>query len=160
MWRKIVGGTLTWIGRVGGKFAKMDRLDQNDALPLRSTIQDAIKLYGEPLEIETNKSFPDSTEYTFSVSPFHECVIWEWNGLVHCIVYFPEYSYPDLDLKFMFETYGENLEWETVNQGLLYYRDDKLVRLWCSAMPPIGVATMEYWQAQESYSCEINETDD
>ena len=118
---------MIWIGRALGKLAKMDRLEQNDAIPLRSSIHDAIKLYGEPLEIETNESFPDSTEYTFRVSSFHECVIWEWNGLVHCIIYFPEFSYPDPDLKFMFETYGENRDWQTVNQGYLYYRDDKPV---------------------------------
>ena len=50
----------------------------------------------------------------------------------------------------MFETYGENQEWQTVNEGYLYYRDDNLVRLWCSAMPPIGVASMEYWEARGS----------
>ena len=152
MWRKIVGGTLIFIGRSMGKLAKMDRLDKIDTLPLLSTLDDAVALYGKPIAIENDADFPESTEYTFRLAPFHECVVWEWNGLIHCIIYFPEFSYPDPDLKFMFETYGENQEWVTINQGYLYFRKDRRVRLWCSAMPPIGVATIEYWDAKELHS--------
>ena len=158
MWRKVVGGMLNWIACTIGKLNKMDRLENNDAIPLGSTIEDASNLYGEPIAIEKSDSFPDSTEYTFRMSPFHECVIWEWNGLVHSIVYFAEVSYPDPDLKFMFETYSENHSWDTVNQGYLYCRDDRLVRIWCSAMPPIGVATMEFWDAKEAYTREKKHT--
>ena len=134
------------------KLVGAERLDRHDALPLGSSLHDAIALYGEPLETNQCDSLPDSTEHTFSVSPFHECVAWEWRDRIQCIVYFPAKSFPDPDLRFMFDNYGDGKEWRAATQGYLYFREDKQVRLWCSAMPPIGVATMEYWNAKEAYS--------
>ncbi|QEG21961.1 hypothetical protein MFFC18_18220 [Mariniblastus fucicola] len=132
-----------------------ERLDRHDALPLGSSLSDAIALYGDPFEVCKSDSLPESTEYTFDVSPFHGCVAWEWRGQIHCIVYFPEKSFPAPDLKFMCDNYGDGKNWTVATEGYLYFREDKLVRLWCSAMPPIGVATMEYWSAKEAYSSSI-----
>ena len=150
MWRKVVGGSLTWMGRALGKLAKLDRLENNVVIPLLCTLDDAIHCYGKPLAFERDSKFPDAMEYTFRVSPFHECVVWHWKGLIHAIVYFPEFSRPDPDLQFMFDTYGEDHGWDTINHGYLYFRKDRLVRLWCSALPPIGVATMEFWESKEA----------
>ena len=143
------------------KLIGAERLDRHDALPLGCSVDDAINLYGEPLDIAQDESLPDSTKYTFSVSWFHACFAWEWRGKIHCIVYLPEKSFPDPDLKFMFDNYGAGQGWNTVTQGYLYFRKDQRVRLWCSAMPPIGVATMEYWSEKESHakSLESKETD-
>ena len=151
MFRKIIGGTLIWIGRTMGKLDGSTRLASNDAVPLLSTIEDAVVLYGDPLTIEQCDSFPESSKLFFRVSPFHECVLWEWQRKIHSVVFFPEYSFPDEDLNFMLETYGQGQDWDTVDEGYLYFRQDKAIRLWCSAMPPIGVATNEYWAAKESY---------
>ena len=75
MLRKIVGGTLIWLSRSIGRLAKFDRLDTIDPIPLLSKIQDAIKLYGPPLETESDDDFPDSIKYIFHASPFHDCAI-------------------------------------------------------------------------------------
>ena len=60
---------------LGGK-----RLDRHDLLPLGSTGEDAIALYGDPLETAEGDSLPESVKYTFGVSSFHDCVAWEWRG--------------------------------------------------------------------------------
>lgn len=150
MLRRIIGGSLVWLGRSLGKLAKMDRLDSIDAIALHCSIDDAIELYGAPLAKEKDGEFSEATEYTFRVSPFHDCVIWEWKQKIHAVVYYPDTGFPDADLEFMFETYGEGRNWNTVEEGFLYMREDNSVRLWCSAMPPIGVATMEYWKAKDN----------
>ena len=142
---------LEWLGRTVGKLGRLDRLGNNDLIPLRSTIDDAISLYGQAFSIETCDDFPESTIHGFEVSPFHDCKVWEWNNRVHAIVYYPETGYPDQDLSAMSSTYAEGHDWNAVNEGYLYIRNDGAVRLWCSVMPPIGVSTTEYWTAKTRY---------
>jgi len=48
--------------------------------------------------------------------------------------------------------YGDGQDWDTITQGYLYHRLDDNVTLWCSVMPPIGVATMDYWREKGSHA--------
>jgi hypothetical protein len=42
-------------------------------------------------------------------------------------------------------------EWKEVNEGYTYLRADGSLRLWCSAVPAIGVGFEEYMKADASY---------
>jgi len=52
----------------------------------------------------------------------------------------------------VFDMYGDGQDWDTITQGYLYHRLDDNVTLWCSVMPPIGVATMDYWREKGSHA--------
>jgi hypothetical protein len=146
--RDILGVSFWWFGRV---VLKLHRLEDVAALPLGCDLDRAIELYGNPVESKVDEDFPEATEHGFYVNHYHECVAWVWKGTIHALVYFSFPGDPNRDLEFMFRQYGDGLEWVAVDQGYLYYRADRKIRLWCSAMPAIGVATNEYWASMEAY---------
>jgi hypothetical protein len=132
---------ILWIGRT---FLRWNRLDHIDMVELETPISDVIELYGEPVESKPDEDFTEATCHTFSAGPFHEAVISEWNGKACSITYWSAYSAPTPDLKHMLETYGKGIGWNDVETGYWYFRKDDGVRLWCSAIPAIGVATTQY----------------
>ena len=141
--RKLIGPTL---------------LEDIALLPLEASLDDAMTVYGKPAESKVDEEFPEAREHTFQISDYHEVVTWEWRGCIHAIVYFSARGQPDLDLETMIKTYGESQEWTTVNKGYLYRRRDGRIRLWCSAMPAIGVGTEEYFRAESEYKESRSET--
>ena len=68
-----------------------------------------------------------------------------------CDCYFSAKGDPELDLKTIRDTYGNQQNWTTINEGYSYRRADKKVQLWCSVMPAIGVGTEEFMQAKANY---------
>jgi len=119
-------------------------------LPLNATLADAIALYGEPSASEVNDEFPESREYIFPVSDYHEIVAWEWRSKIHAVLYQSARGHPELDLATIFKAYGNGQDWTTVDEGYLYRRSDQSVRVWCSAIPAIGVGTEEFFKAKDS----------
>lgn len=117
-------------------------------LAIGSTIDDAAKLYGPHVDCKPNEDLPDSECYSYEPSKFHAIEVWTWKSQVHAIVYYSSKGEPELDLKTMFERYGESQSWVTINEGYTYRRQDGEVRLWCSAMPAIGVGTERYLRAE------------
>ncbi|MCO8120135.1 hypothetical protein NHH03_00175 [Stieleria sp. TO1_6] len=81
------------------------------------------------------------------MNDLHAIDVWQWKGRVHAVIYHSARGDADMDLETMFKVYGEDKCWHEVNKGYTYHRDDKNVRLWCSAMPAIGVGTVEYMTA-------------
>jgi len=126
-------------------------LQDIERLNLGATIDDATRLYGPCVEHETGEEFPESECYSYEPGEFHRIDVWEWKSVVHAIVYFSAKGAPELDLKTIRDTYGDQQSWTTINEGYNYRRADKKVQLWCSAMPAIGVGTEEYMQAKANY---------
>jgi hypothetical protein len=120
-------------------------------LELGSTIADATTLYGPHTERRPNEDYPESECYSFEPSKFHAIDVWMWKSVVHAIVYYSAKGEPDLDLKTIFDKYGESQPWMTINEGYTYRRQDGHVRLWCSAMPAIGVGTESYMQTEGAH---------
>ena len=89
-------------------------------LPLGATLNEAIALYGEPAESKTGEDFPESTEYTFPISDYHEVVTWQWKKTIHAIVYFSARGQPELDLETIVKEYGNGQDWTTIDVGYLY----------------------------------------
>ena len=133
-----------WILRI---FFKLNRLDKIDLIPLKKPFQEAIGIYNEPIESEPDDKFPEATNHTFDISPFHEIIVTEWNGLIHQVVYWSSHSSPTKDLKAVMQQYGNQLKWTVINEGYDYIREDNEILLWCSAMPVIGIASSEYKEA-------------
>lgn len=143
-----LGRAILWFGRV---FAGYNRLEKLDMVKLRAPIQEAVELYGPALESKMFDEFSEATEHVFDAGPYHEAVIYEWNGLIHSITYWSTHADPNRDLCCMFERFGEGHKWRPLSEGYLYVRDDSQVRLWCSAAPGIGVATVEYLDAKSDF---------
>ncbi len=120
-------------------------------IPLGSTIEDAKALYGVHVKTISNKDFPEASGYSFEPSQHHAIDVWIWNSFVNAVVYHSARGEPDLDLETVRNKYGEGKEWKTVNEGYTYLREDGLVRLWCSAVPAIGVGFEEYMRADANY---------
>ena len=132
---------ILWLGRV---IFRWNRLDRIELVELEAPIADVIKLYGEPLESKPDEHFAEVTTHTFSASPYHEVVISEWKGKACSITYWSAHAAPNADLKCMGDFYGKDVGWDEAERGYWYFRKDNKVRLWCSAVPAIGVATTEY----------------
>jgi hypothetical protein len=120
-------------------------------LNLGSSIEDAIGLYGPYTKKIPNEGFPEAAGYSFEPSPFHIIDVWIWRSQVSAVVYHSARGEPDLDLKTVWHKYGERQEWKTVNEGYNYLRMDGRQRLWCSAVPAIGIGIEEYMEAEASY---------
>lgn len=138
---------LRWLART---FFGMHRLESLEPVKLGAPIDDALRLYGAPLEQQPSDKIPGALSYTFSVELFHETVMTAIDGRVVHITYWSEYPDPARDLRWMLDTYGEGVEWNLVEAGYWYWRKDGRVRLWCSAAPGIGVGTREYFEAQQT----------
>ncbi|EDY21476.1 hypothetical protein CfE428DRAFT_0721 [Chthoniobacter flavus Ellin428] len=124
------------------------RLEQVRMPPLGSTIDQVIRLYGEPIKTAPFEEAPDITEYVFSASPYHEAVIYEWEDKVQSITYWSAKGEPTRDLNCMLDRYREDSEWQVLQPGYLYQRADGKFRLWCSAISAIGIAYVDYLSAQ------------
>lgn len=144
---QFIGGSIRWFGRMRG----YHRLEKVRMVPLRAPLLEAIALYGEPVETKVHEDFPEATEYIFNVSPYHDAVIFVWRGVMHTVVYWSSHADPGRDLVSMLTHFGEGHTWEDLTSGYSYIRADREVRLWCSAVPAIGVGTREYQQAQAAY---------
>lgn len=119
-------------------------------IDLGATAESAIALYGDPIETSPKEEFPEASSMTFSPDELHEVVITVWNGAVHQVVYWFEDPSPDEDLVFIAGHYRDGQNWVELNPGYLYYREDEEIRLWCSALPAIGVGTIEYFKAESA----------
>jgi hypothetical protein len=128
------------------------RLETVQMLPLGASLDDAIRLYGQPIKREASKETSDITECLFSVGPYHEAVVLEWKGTVQSITYWSEKANPIHDLRTMFERYKESSHWRVMEEGYWYQRADDVVRLWCSAAPAIGIAFIEFLKAKADYT--------
>jgi hypothetical protein len=137
--------TKFWAGRV---FRGDHRLEKLELVPLLVPIADAISLYGEAVESKASAEFPESTEYSFEATAYHGVVIYEWKGLIHSITYWSAYADPGRDLVHMLKQYGGGQQWNVLTEGYLSQRADGKVRLWCSAVPAIGVGTADFLAAQ------------
>lgn len=120
-------------------------------LELGSVLDDATGLYGPHTETIPNEDFPESTGYSFEPTPYHLVDVWIWRSRVSAVVYHSAKGDPELDLETIMTKYGEKQEWKTINVGYTYLRADDRVRLWCSAVPAIGVGIEEYMQADANY---------
>ncbi len=120
-------------------------------IPLGASLEDAKALYGAHVETISNEDFPEASGYSFEPSKFHAVDVWIWNSTVSAVVYHSAKGDPELDLETVWKRYGEGHEWKTVNQGYTYLRADGHVRIWCSAVPAIGVGFEEYMQADANY---------
>ena len=120
-------------------------------LDLGASLADATSLYGPHKETIPNEDFPEAIGYSFEPSQFHTVDVWIWKSHVSAVVYHSAKGEPELDLKTVLEKYGETHEWKTINEGYTYLRADGRVRLWCSAVPAIGVGSDEYMQADANY---------
>lgn len=132
---------ILWFGRT---FLRWNRLEKIERVELESPISKVIEFYGDPIESKQHEDLEASVIHTFSVGPFHEAVISEWNGKACSITYWSAHAAPLQDLKCMLETYGGEVGWNDTEPGYWYFRKDGRVRLWCSGVPAIGVATTEY----------------
>ena len=134
-----------WHARV---FYKLNRLDVIRPLSLGATVEEAIELYGQPLEEGPSEDNPEATSYEFSLSPYHNAAVTAWNGVVHEIAYWSSHPDPRRDLLWMLETHGAGVGWNVMTEGYSYRRNDGQCWLWCSAAPIIGVGTTLYNEAK------------
>lgn len=120
------------------------RLEKIEMLPLESSLKDAIALYGEPNESQPDEEAPEVTEHSFRVGNYHEVLAKEYQGTIQSIVYWSEAPSPNRDLNRVLEYYKENSQWDVVEEGYLLQRQDVKMRVWCSAIPAIGVGLIDY----------------
>ncbi|MCP4679263.1 MAG: hypothetical protein GY854_28000 [Deltaproteobacteria bacterium] len=152
--RLLAAASPEWLDRF---LWKQNRLEKINTVALRVLVSDAVSLYGPALSSQPCDEFPRATRHIFHASPYHRVLIWEWNEAIHSVTYKCSHAAPARDLKYMQKQYGQGHSWVEFEQGYRYHREDGSVRLWCSAMPAIGVATDEYLDAKESYLREAKE---
>ena len=121
---------------------RLDRLQEVELLPMGASLDDAIRLYDEPTEQEPDDEYPGATRYSFDAGLFHEVSVLIWKDKVHLVTYWSQRGFPG-DLKYIMDGYSDNQKWNTMTAGYQYRRSDGALRLWCSAMPAIGVGTQE-----------------
>jgi hypothetical protein len=112
-------------------------------VPLRAPAESLVSTYGEPVLREPHDLRSDAERATFDTGDAL-VVATVWRGAVHEIVYVPSVSRPEYDLLTIVVRYAEGQKWKVLSEGYMYQREDDEVRLWCSVMPPIGVATCEF----------------
>jgi|GEM_PF-3262014 len=104
----------------------------------------ALETYGEVQSREPHDRVPDATWYVFAAGPHHEAKFVEWRGQIHVAAYRSEEPLPGPDLARVMTRYADGQKWIALTEGYLYQREDRTRRLWCSAMPMIGVGTSEF----------------
>lgn len=124
------------------------RLESLTTLALGSKIDEAIKLYEEPLKSELSEDSPEITDYTFSAGDYHKVVLSEWKGVIQSVTYWSAKADPVRDLRFMLNAYRGDSDWNVMEEGYWYQRKDGVVRLWCSAVPAIGVAYVDFFSCK------------
>jgi len=127
------------------------RLESVEMLPLGASIDEAIKLYGEPFEKKPSEDALEITEYGFWVGSYHEAVIFEYQGKVQSITYWSAKSDPGRDLRCMLDRYKEDSHWRVMEEGFWYQRMDEKLRLWCSAIPAIGIAYVDFLETKTNF---------
>ena len=141
------------------------RLEKIEKLPLGSSLGDAIGLYGEPIETKASDDSPEITQHTFAAGEYHEVVVSEWKESIQSITYWSSHADPGRDLDSMLEAYSGSSEWQVMEEGYWYQRKDGQIRLWCSAIPAIGVAFVDFFAAKSKLKtahnlAKIDELDD
>lgn len=130
-------------------FRGRHRLEYIAKLPLGSTVADAIRIYGEPTEVKPSEDAPEIAQYIFAAGLYHEVVANEWQGRIQSITYWSTKADPGRDLDCMLDAYRETSEWHVQQKGYWYQRQDGQLRLWCSAIPAIGVAYVDFLNAKD-----------
>jgi hypothetical protein len=124
------------------------RLEAIELLPLGSKVSDASALYGVPFESEPSDETPEITVHSFQVGSYHEAVAMEWQNCIRSITYWSAKGDPGRDLDCMLDFYKGDSHWSVLEKGYWYQRDDGHLKLWCSAIPAIGVADVEFLSAK------------
>ena len=125
------------------------RLERVKLLRLGCAIEEAVKLYGEPIAQKPFDEAPQITEYTFSASPYHEAVVHVWEEKVQSVTYWSAKSDPGRDLTYMLTHYQDDSRWDVMEKGYWYQRVDGKLRLWCSAIPALGIAYVDFLQTKK-----------
>jgi len=131
-----------------------------DQIPLLSSLDAAVAAYGEPYEQTEDEKLPNTTRYSFDVQDRHLVEIWIWNSVVHQVLYTSPRGDDSLDLQTVFDAYGSGGEWVAMTEGYRYRSGDDSVRVWCSAMPVIGVGTKEFVHFRESLAADVDDGKD
>jgi hypothetical protein len=69
----------------------------------------------------------------------------EHKNAIQSLTYWSEKADPARDLHSVLDFYRGDSNWQQVEQGYWYWREDGIIRLWCSAAPAIGVAFAEFF---------------
>lgn len=126
-------------------------LEDIPQIPLRSELQAALDAYGVPYEQVAADDLPETQVVSFEVHNLHHVQVWVWKSAVHQILFTSPRGDADMDLQTVFSAYGGGKKWRTWTEGYLYGTEDGSIRLWCSAMPTIGVGTTEFIQFRDSH---------
>lgn len=110
------------------------------------------KEYGKPIKTAKSEEYEDVTVFTFEPKENIRIVASVWKGVVHSAVYWhlDEESDPDSELLHVGMTYSAGKSWVQLSPGYLYQTEDNKYRLWCSAVPAIGVGTVEFLSGRVS----------
>lgn len=128
-------------------------------IPLPCKLDEAFEAYGEPYEQAKEDELPDTQTYAFEVHDLHLVQIWVWKSEVHQILYTSPRGDSAMDLQTVFDAYGGGQEWTTWTEGYRYANADDSLRVWCSAMPVIGVGTKEFVQFREGLESAATDAD-
>jgi hypothetical protein len=124
------------------------RLEAIQLLPLGSSMSQAVGLYGQPFESKPSNETPEIMVHSFHVGRYHEAVVMEWQDSIRSITYWSAKSDPSRDLRCMLETYKGDSRWVLLEEGYWYQHEDGKMKLWCSAVPAIGVAYVDFLSAK------------
>jgi hypothetical protein len=72
----------------------------------------------------------------------------EWHSLAR---FLSVKSDPARDLTYVLTQYKGDSTWSVMEEGYWYQRSDGAIRLWCSAVPVIGVAYVKFLEAEAAY---------
>jgi hypothetical protein len=132
-------------------FLGRHRLENVPLIPLGSKMKEAFERYGSPTESERLDEFPEAIQHTFSAGSYHVLIVSEWQEKIQSITYWSVKSDPVRDLLYVLNGYKEGHEWNEMEMGYWYQRSDGKVRLWCSAVPAIGVAYIDFFKARTTH---------
>lgn len=132
------------------------RLETIEKLPLGSSLGDAVALYGEPIETKSDEDSPEITQHTFAAGDYHEVIASEWKDTIQSITYWSLKADPGRDLDCMLDAYSGSSEWQIMEEGYWYQRKDGVIRLWCSAIPAIGVGFIDFLGARSEHKTAHN----
>ncbi len=127
------------------------RLESIELLPLGATYGDAVALYGPPLSSEPAEESPEIQCHTFQAGPYHQALTSEWQGRIQLITYWSRKADPARDLVRYLEFHSDGMTWNPIETGSVFswfQRSDGQRRLWCSAVPGIGVAYVDFLKAR------------
>lgn len=129
-------------------FRGLHRLETLPMLPLGCSCAEATSLYGEPTETKTCDDSPQILSHRFAPGEYHEVVALEYEDKIQLITYWSVKSDPGRDLDHVLKCYRGESSWKEWETGYRYMRADQQVHLWCSALPAIGVAYLQFTSAK------------